>query len=131
MEIPLRRRYGGRYLTIFGLEIDLSKFAIRPTIRNNDKLDRDYIIKAVADAVSQLNTSHSVDLKNYDCLILVEVYRVSCLLRAKLVCLSCSADRFYMEERVRNQRRRPRIREVEALQSVRNLSSNGPRRILT
>lgn len=101
MGILLRRRHEARFLIASGLETDLSKFAIRPTIRNNDKLDRDYIIKTVADAVSQLNSNHSVDLKNYDCLILVEVYRVS--LRPRIVCFLCPADRFDMEERVRNE----------------------------
>ncbi len=56
---------------------DSQKFAIRPSIRNNDILHRDSIIKTVADAVSGFSSSHSVDLTNYDCLILVEVYRVS------------------------------------------------------
>lgn len=48
------------------------KFAIRPTIRNNHVLKRDDIIKQIADLVSQ---PHTVDLKNYDRLILVDVYR--------------------------------------------------------
>ena len=48
------------------------KFAIRPTIRNNDKLDRDAIIQVVAKAVG---TNHKVDLKGYDKMILVDVYR--------------------------------------------------------
>jgi len=51
------------------------KFAIRPTIRNNNQLNGDTVIKTVASAVGQ---SHSVDLKNYDLLILVEVYRNIC-----------------------------------------------------
>jgi tRNA acetyltransferase TAN1 len=51
------------------------KFAIRPTIRNNNQLDRDTVIKTIASAVGQ---GHSVDLKNYDLLILVEVYRNIC-----------------------------------------------------
>ena len=48
------------------------KFAIRPTIRNNDKLSREEVIKTVADAVGK---QHSVDLKNYDRLILVDCFR--------------------------------------------------------
>jgi tRNA acetyltransferase TAN1 len=52
------------------------KFAIRPTIRNNNKLDRDQVIKVVADKVTALgNGKHTVDLKGYDKLILVDVYR--------------------------------------------------------
>jgi tRNA acetyltransferase TAN1 len=58
---------------------DIEKFAIRPTIRNNDILNRDVVIKTVADAVGRLGSSHSVNLTDYDCLILVEVYRVSYL----------------------------------------------------
>jgi adenylyl- and sulfurtransferase ThiI len=54
-----------------------AKFAIRPSIRNNELLNRDFVIKTVAQLVDQMSPSHSVDLTNYDCLILVEVYRVS------------------------------------------------------
>lgn len=62
----------------FGAGITAKKFAIRPTIRNNGKMDRDTVIKTVADAVHRLNPDHSVDLVNYGCLILVEVYRNVC-----------------------------------------------------
>ncbi len=55
---------------------DAQQFAIRPNIRNNEQLNRDVVIKTVADAVTRLSSGHSVDLSNYDCLILVEVYRV-------------------------------------------------------
>ncbi|KAI4243280.1 MAG: hypothetical protein LQ352_007063 [Teloschistes flavicans] len=48
------------------------KFAIRTTIRNNHAMQRDDIIKRVADLVGG---PHTVDLKNYDRLILVDVYR--------------------------------------------------------
>lgn len=52
------------------------KFAIRPTIRNNDKLDRDQVIRVVADKIAALGQSkHTVDLKGYDKLVLVDVYR--------------------------------------------------------
>ena len=50
------------------------KFAIRPTKRNHNVMKRDEIIKQVARCVG---SNHSVNLKNYDHLILVEVYRVS------------------------------------------------------
>ena len=50
------------------------KFAIRLTRRNHNVLKRDEIIRQVASAVGP---RHSVDLKNYDYLILVDVYRVS------------------------------------------------------
>ncbi|KAF4556319.1 tRNA acetyltransferase TAN1-like protein [Elsinoe fawcettii] len=51
------------------------KFAIRPTIRNHNKLNRDTIIKKVA---SLVGSKHSVDLKNYDALILVNVLKNIC-----------------------------------------------------
>ena len=51
------------------------KFAIRPTMRNNDKLHRDEVIQTVAKAVGP---PHTVDLKHYDLLILVDVYRNIC-----------------------------------------------------
>ncbi len=49
------------------------KFAIRPTRRNHNVMKRDDIIKQIAKTVGG---KHSVDLKNYDHLILVDVYRV-------------------------------------------------------
>ena len=55
------------------LTLALIKFAIRTTIRNHSTLTRDGVIKQVADAVGQ---SHTVDLKHYDLLILVEIYKV-------------------------------------------------------
>ena len=52
------------------------KFAIRPTVRDHTKgLTRDCIIKTVADLVGK---RHRVDLKNYDFLVLVEVYKNVC-----------------------------------------------------
>lgn len=52
------------------------KFAIRPTIRNNNKLDRDQVIQIVAAKVEALGKKkHTVDLKGYDKLILIDVYR--------------------------------------------------------
>jgi tRNA acetyltransferase TAN1 len=52
------------------------KFAIRPTIRNNEKFNRDDVIRMVADKITALgNGKHSVDLKGYDKLVLVDVYR--------------------------------------------------------
>ncbi|KAL9625509.1 MAG: hypothetical protein Q9160_000219 [Pyrenula sp. 1 TL-2023] len=57
---------------------DLSnEFAIRPTIRESGSLDRDRVIQLVADAVMK-GESHTVDLKNYDSLVLVDVYRNVC-----------------------------------------------------
>ena len=53
-----------------------SKFAIRPTIRNNNKLNRDEVIQIVADKIQALGQNkHKVDLKGYDKLVLVDVYR--------------------------------------------------------
>lgn len=52
------------------------KFAIRPTVRENEQLDRDLIIKPVASRVQEMGKdSHKVDLKNYDKAVIVEVYR--------------------------------------------------------
>lgn len=56
------------------------KFAIRPTIRNHDVLTRDLIINTVAKCVG---LQHKVDLKNYDVLILVEVYKVGFVITPK------------------------------------------------
>ncbi|CZT18669.1 related to P.falciparum dihydropteroate synthase [Ramularia collo-cygni] len=51
------------------------KFAIRPTLRNHNILSRDSIIKQVA---SLVGPGHEVDLKNYELLIMVEVYQHVC-----------------------------------------------------
>lgn len=59
----------------FGDEV--KRFAIRPTIRNNDKIKRDDLITLVADKVTELG-QHTVDLKGYEKLILVDVYRNVC-----------------------------------------------------
>ena len=53
---------------------DEPEFAIRPSIRNHTTLSRDLIIKKVATIVGD---GHTVDLKHYDLLILVEVYKVN------------------------------------------------------
>lgn len=59
----------------FGPGLPACKFAIRPTVRNkNNQLDRDVVIKIVADEVAKLG-DHKVDLTNYDKCILVDVYR--------------------------------------------------------
>ncbi|KAL8897316.1 MAG: hypothetical protein Q9192_002642 [Flavoplaca navasiana] len=52
--------------------IPAQKFAIRTTIRNNHAMKRDDVIKRVADLVGE---PHTVNLKNYDWLILVDIYR--------------------------------------------------------
>lgn len=49
------------------------KFAIRPNLRNHKVLTRDAVIQQVASIVGP---GHKVDLKNYDVLILVEIYKV-------------------------------------------------------
>ncbi|KAK5159200.1 hypothetical protein LTS14_002342 [Recurvomyces mirabilis] len=51
------------------------KFAIRPNLRNHNVLSRDSIIKQIASLVGQ---GHEVDLKDYDLLIIVEVYKNVC-----------------------------------------------------
>ncbi|KAL8817805.1 MAG: hypothetical protein Q9223_003433 [Gallowayella weberi] len=52
--------------------VSAQKFAIRTTIRNNHAMKRDDIIKRVAGLVGE---PHTVDLKKYDQLVLVDVYR--------------------------------------------------------
>lgn len=57
-------------------EIKGVKFAIRPTVRENEQLDRDLIIKPVADRIQELGkAAHKVDLKQYEKGVIVEVYR--------------------------------------------------------
>jgi tRNA acetyltransferase TAN1 len=51
----------------------MRQFAIRPTSRNSSQLSRDTVIKTVAQIVGP---NHSVDLTNYDLLILVDVVLV-------------------------------------------------------
>lgn len=47
-------------------------------MRNHNILSRDDVIKTVADLVSKTD-GHTVDLKKYDKLIIVECYKVSFL----------------------------------------------------
>ena len=56
------------------------QFAIRPTVRDNNDLDRDGVIKLVASSIMK-DEQHTVNLKNYDALVLVDVYRVSVVCR--------------------------------------------------
>lgn len=63
---------------------DVLKFAIRPTRRNHNVMKRDDIIKQIARAVGG---NHRVDLKGYDRLILVDVYKVSCVCSAGVHCM--------------------------------------------
>jgi len=48
------------------------KFAIRPSIRSNNIIKRDHLIKTIADVVGP---EHKVDLTNYDLMILVDVFQ--------------------------------------------------------
>ncbi len=64
---------------VFHGDEDGLKFAIRPTRRNHNVMKRDDIIKQIARAVGR---DHKVDLKGYDHLILIDVYRVSCVYTA-------------------------------------------------
>lgn len=57
----------------FSINRVILQFAIRPNIRNHSNLNRDVVIKQVANIVGP---SHQVDLKGYDLLILVEIYKV-------------------------------------------------------
>lgn len=61
------------------------QYAIRPTLRSNRKFNRDTVIKTVADIVGP---EHSVDLKNYDLIILVDVIQVRFSLQRFLTRLS-------------------------------------------
>ena len=60
---------------VFHADQDGLKFAIRLTRRNHNIMKRDDIIKQIARAVGR---DHKVDLKGYDRLILIDVYRVGC-----------------------------------------------------
>lgn len=51
------------------------KFAIHPTIRNNTQIVRDDLIRATAQLVGRTEGDHKVDLKNWNKLILVEVFQ--------------------------------------------------------
>ncbi|KAL0638091.1 hypothetical protein Q9L58_002871 [Maublancomyces gigas] len=51
------------------------KFCIRPTTRQHNVLDRDQVIKVVADIVGP---KHKVDINNHDVLILVDIYKNMC-----------------------------------------------------
>ena len=66
---------------VFHADKDGLKFAIRPTRRNHNIMKRDEIIKQIARAVGR---DHKVDLKGYDRLILIDVYRVGCARSAGL-----------------------------------------------
>ena len=62
-----------------------SQFAIRPTLRNHNVLTRDSVIRQIA---SLVGPGHTVDLKGYELLIVVEVYQVSfhhCTIRRELI----------------------------------------------
>lgn len=93
------------------------QFAIRPTLRNHTSLTRDSVIKLVASLVGR---NHQVDLKDYDLLILVELYKVR---RRPAGCRglrgngSAVSKRAYRRaERVRHERRRKGLRRAEAIQ---------------
>jgi tRNA acetyltransferase TAN1 len=49
------------------------QFAIRPSLRNHNLLSRDEVIQTVARLVGP---GHQVDLKNYDLLITVDIFKV-------------------------------------------------------
>lgn len=50
------------------------KFKIEPTFRNHNVLNRDILIPRVAEAITQMGP-HTVDLKKYDVLVMIEVLR--------------------------------------------------------
>jgi tRNA(Ser,Leu) C12 N-acetylase TAN1 len=49
------------------------RFAIRPSLRNHNLLSRDEVIQTVARLVGR---GHQVDLKYYDLLITVDIFKV-------------------------------------------------------
>jgi len=52
------------------------KYAIRPTIRNNNQIHRDEVIKVVAEKIARFGLGrHKVDLGGYEKLVFVDVYR--------------------------------------------------------
>lgn len=51
----------------------MPQFAIRPTLRNHNILTRDGVIKQLA---SIIGPGHEVNLKNYDLLVVVEIFKV-------------------------------------------------------
>lgn len=59
------------------------RYAVRVTVRNNHQIEKEQVIKTVAGAVRELGlvdgeggeSRHSVSLKGYDKLVLVEIYR--------------------------------------------------------
>ena len=105
-----------------------AQFAIRTSIRNHAILKRDFVIKQVANAVG---SPHTVDLTQYETLILVEVYKVSAPPRSAESrdvsggwALDGQANRVrrgsVLLEHVRNGRRGQRLRPTQALQPSRN-----------
>ena len=87
--LPVARRSCPCSLTSFGI-----KFAIRPTLRNHNSLTRDAIIQAVA---STVGPGHEVDLKNYDLLIVVEVYQVYLPIQSSRLRCVLTAPRIFVE----------------------------------
>lgn len=71
--------------------VQAKRFAVRPTRRNHNVLKRDEIIRQIAATVGR---DHKVDLKNYDRLILVDVYRVRLSRLLDLTVFDGSADAF-------------------------------------
>lgn len=53
-----------------------AQFAVDTNSRKSDKLERMEMIRTVAEQVAILGGGHTVDLKNADKTILVEVYKV-------------------------------------------------------
>lgn len=62
----------------------MDQFAIRPTLRNHNILTRDSVIKQIAPMVGP---GHAVDLRDYDLLIVVEIYQVrGLIIRQWFIC---------------------------------------------
>lgn len=70
------------------------QFAIRPTLRNHNTLTRDSIIKQVASIVGP---GHEVNLRDYELLIVVEVYQVSGNMRRSQLACSTDSGRTFVE----------------------------------
>lgn len=89
-------------------------------------MNRDDVIKRVADIVGP---KHSVDLKNFDLLILVEIYRVSRI--SDIFSKRGFADKLMtlrvQPECMRHERGWSRLRDAETIQLGRNIRVQGGR----
>ena len=67
------------------------KYGVFPTTRCHTNLERLDLIRAVADIVTGLNNGHTVDLKNQERSILIELHKVIYILL--IICVLLLTDR--------------------------------------